>query len=88
MITAIAHGADGKRIIVLGLSRENVNRLTDGRPIYVTAEHHPGFPEDISVAVVFGETEAAITVQLQPLISEKTKIVGVPRGGKHGSDPS
>lgn len=61
MITAIAKGANGTRIIVLGITRENVKRLTAGHPIRVSAEHHPGFPEDTVIAVVFGETEADLS---------------------------
>jgi len=79
MITALANGAKGERIVLLGVSRENVNRLMRGLPIRVTAESHPGFPADLVIAITFGETEKDITQQLEGLISPDTKVVGVPR---------
>ena len=80
MITAVATG-NGKRIIVLGVTRENLTRLTAGQPIRVSAEHHPGFPQDVVIAVVFGETEADIARELKPLIGAETRVVTVPRDG-------
>jgi hypothetical protein len=85
MITAIATGADGRRVVILGLTRENLTRLVAGKPIHVSAEVHAGFPTDLSVAIFFGETERAITEQLAPLIGDETKVVAVPRGE---GDPS
>jgi hypothetical protein len=79
MITAIANAADGKRIILLGISRENVTRLTAGRPIHVSAETHPGFPADLVITIAFGETERHLVDQMKSVITEDTKIVGVPR---------
>ena len=43
MITAIALSDKGK-VIILGITRENVVRLVNGEPIHVDAEMHPGFP--------------------------------------------
>lgn len=80
MITAVANADDGRTIILLGISRENINRLTAGSPIRVSAETHPGFPADLTFLVVFGETERSLTEDLKSLISDKTQIVGVPRG--------
>jgi len=79
MITAVAHGKDGEKIIVLGITAENVTRLMKGMPIRVTPESHPGFPKDVVILITFGQTEKAITEQLAPLISGETKIIGVPR---------
>jgi len=79
MITAIAKGENGKRIIVLGVSRENIDRLIAGKPIRVTAETHPGFADDLVIGIMFGETERALTDALKPFLSDETKIVTVPR---------
>lgn len=79
MITAIAKGPDGKRIIVLGITRENVTRLIEGKPIRVTAETHPGFATDLVIGILFGEDEHALTETLKPFLGDETKIVAVPR---------
>lgn len=83
MITAIARGNDdGKQRVLLGLTRRNIERLLSGRPISVKAETHPGFPEDLQIMIIYGESERAITDVLSGHIGEKTKIVAVPREDK------
>jgi hypothetical protein len=79
VITARATGDDGKEILLLGVTRENIRRLMDGQPIRVSAETHPGFPESIRVLIVFGETERTLAEALKPLIGEETKVIAVPR---------
>lgn len=79
MITAIANGPDGRRIIMLGITRENVTRLIAGKPIRVRAETHPGFATDLVIGILFGEDEHALTEMLKPFLSDETKIVAVPR---------
>jgi hypothetical protein len=77
MITAVAKADDGTRIILLGVSRGNVTRLTDGQPIRVSAASHPGFPDDVTIMIVFGETESWLVNQMKAVITDDTKIVGV-----------
>jgi len=79
MITARATGADGKEIVILGVTRENLTRLADGQPIRVSAEQHAGFPPNLVVTIIFGETERALLEHLAPLIGADTKVVAVPR---------
>jgi hypothetical protein len=79
MITAITTGADGRRYIILGVTRENIKRLTEGQPVFVRAESHTGFPADVAVAIFFGETERALTEAMQPFLSDETHVVVVPR---------
>jgi len=79
MISAIAQTDDGMRIILLGVTRENIHHLMNGQPIRVTAESHPGFPTDLKIMVVFGETEGVLTLMLQDVIDSTTKIIAVPR---------
>ena len=81
MITAVTEGKNGKRIVILGVTRENVMCLTVAKqPIFVDADKHAGFPDDLTIAIIFGETERALTEQLKPLIGDATKIVTVPHG--------
>jgi hypothetical protein len=79
MITAVATTKEGQRIIMLGVTPENIKRLTAGQPIRVSAEHHPGFPTDIVIAIVFGESERWLVDKMQGVIGPDTKVVGVPR---------
>jgi len=79
MITAHAKASDGTRIIVLGVTRENIARLTAGSPIYVNAEKHAGFPADLKIAIFFGETEAALMRELKPMVGDQTKVIVVPK---------
>jgi hypothetical protein len=80
MITARATGEDGREIIVLGITKGNIERLQQGQPIDVRAESHPGFPEKLVICIFYGEDERALTEQLKPLLGEETKVIGVPRG--------
>src|SRR5262245_26744633 len=80
MITMRATGQDGKEIIGLGVTRRNVESLIQGRPISLTAETHPGFPENLRVLIFFGENERTLTEQVRSLIDpEHTKVIAVPR---------
>lgn len=79
MITARATSDDGKQIVILGVSRENIRRLLDGQPIRVMAETHPGFIENLVLCILFGETERDIAMALKPLITESTKVITTPK---------
>jgi hypothetical protein len=81
MITAHATGDDGRRIIVLGLVRENITAMLMGAPLRVSAETHPGFPTDVVITAFYGTTYADVRKQLEPLIGPETKIVIQPKGG-------
>jgi hypothetical protein len=85
MITAMAAGEGGTRLIILGVARGNIDRLTAGQPLYVNAENHPGFPTDLKIVIFFGETEQDCVKTMKPFISDETKIIAVPKpGGKKG----
>jgi hypothetical protein len=47
--------------VILGITRENVNRLIDGKPIYLTIPAHKQINQ---IAIVFGETKPIILVAL------------------------
>ena len=78
MIVASISADDESRTLVLGLTRRNIERLIAGQPMRIDAEHHPGFPEDLRICIVFGETERAITELLKPMLGEETKFIAVP----------
>lgn len=64
MIRAKATGADGKHVIVLGLSAENVKRLTAGQPIRVTGASINA-PEIASILIFAGGTEQGMEAVLR-----------------------
>lgn len=69
-------------ILMLGLSRENVNRLTEGKPIRIRPETHGnGIPQGWTIAIFFGETELEMQTALKKAgaIGPNTKIMIDPR---------
>ena len=57
---------DGKPTLLLGLSRENVTRLLDDKPIVVSGQEltEMGLPAAMEVLVIGGETEGTMSAQL------------------------
>jgi hypothetical protein len=80
MITAVATGENGK-LILLGLTYGNIERIMRGLPIDVSAETHPGFPEGLNICIFCRETEEDVYEQIRDLIGDDTKIVTVDRSG-------
>lgn len=69
-------GEEGRRLVILGVERENITRLTAGKPIVVSQQSHPGFPvAGVEICIIFGETLADITKIIAPYIDGNTKIV-------------
>jgi hypothetical protein len=75
MIRARATSADGRPVIVLGLSDENVKRLTQGQPIRVTGESI-GLSSVAAILVFHGGTEQGMEAMLREhgLIGKDTTI--------------
>lgn len=76
MMTAMATTAEGKRILLLGLSDANIKRLTTGDPIHLNAGTH-AIPADIDIMILHGHTEDAIAEKLKwaGVIDPSTKIL-------------
>ena len=67
----------GKKVLILGLSQGNIDRLTKGQPILVSQETHgKGVPEGLEIAVLFGETEQSLLKQMQDsgAVGSHTKV--------------
>jgi hypothetical protein len=82
MILARGENKGGKEILLMGLSRENINRLTKGEPIALRRETHgEGVPEGWEIFIYFGETELAMKAELQKIgaINKDTKVTVDPR---------
>lgn len=61
MIRATGTDSKGHRFLILGVDRQNIDRLTSGKPIHVKGET-VGLPVD--VWIVFGETLQLVTDEL------------------------
>jgi len=87
MIVATAYGtsAEGKdhQVMMLGLSKANVQRLEQGQPIDVSRQTHGmGVPENLSIVIFMGDTEQEILAMFRKngLIGPET-VVGQKRPG-------
>jgi hypothetical protein len=76
MITMTVNSKDGRRLIVLGLDRENVNTLTKGKPLFMSSTKDDAVPVGVEVVVCFGETKEDVLAELERvgLITTNTKI--------------
>lgn len=78
----IARGQiENLEMLLLGLSRENVQRLTQGNPIYLTRKTHgDGIPDGWQIVIIYGETERAMSATLKAvgLVTKDTPIHGHP----------
>lgn len=70
-------GNRGKTIVGLGISQGNVDRLQAGQPILISLEEMGLAPYD--VMIFYGETEAALTQELEKHIGPNTKVSVDPR---------
>lgn len=71
MIRAAAVGANGRRVMLLGLSEAKVQRMREGKPIHIHADEM-GFAGEIIIMV--GKDEAALQETLAPLIGPETRV--------------
>lgn len=72
MIKFVADNKDGRRkILGLGLTAKNVEALKAGRPIHIHSEEL-GLPWNADIVLFYGETEQALTEELQELIGPET----------------
>lgn len=62
MIKAVATGADGRTMILLGLSKMNVQKLKEQKPIMLQLEE---FGIRASLLILYGETDAAIVEEIK-----------------------
>lgn len=83
MMIARATSDDGKtEVLLLGLSRVNVERLMQGKPIRIAQETHgEGIPEGWKILILFGETENDMREELRAagVIDAQTKETTDPR---------
>jgi len=81
LVCSTLAGHDGTTVLLLGLSRANLERLEAGDPIRVTrATHGLPVPETLTVLIIAGETEASMEADLRHLgaITDETVMNGRP----------
>ena len=82
MVKAQAKGRDGRVVIVMGISEDNIVRLKKGEPIYfdpATLKIAPG--TDIgAISLFYGADDAELARTLKTLIGPATEVIAVPRG--------
>jgi len=71
MIKATMQTNEGKNIVLLGLSEENVKRLKENKPIHVNG-NELGLDHD--VIIMYGQTEQHLYDELKPMIGAKTNV--------------
>lgn len=62
MIVAVGEN-EGRTLLLLGLSKVNIERLMAHQPIRMTAESHH-IPDGLEIQIVYGDTEGAIEQKL------------------------
>jgi hypothetical protein len=76
MVIANGNSADGRKLLLLGLSAENVKRLLLNQPITLNSTTHQGTPEGWTIVIMFGNTELEIHALLKAkgVIDAQTEI--------------
>jgi hypothetical protein len=80
MVKFVFDTSDGRSNLGLGVTRENVKRLIQGKPIRVNLpEMHRGLVIDGDVMIYFGETERDLQQAVAEFIGPETKVTVDPR---------
>jgi hypothetical protein len=76
----IARGTrDGKELLMLGITQENLIALTEGKPMHLRRETHgDGIPPGWEVVIFYGKTSEDCTKQIRPAIGPDTKVISQP----------
>ncbi len=84
MLTGRGTGPDGNQVVILGLSRANVEKLTAGQPIRVCRQTHgEAIPAGWEIVILFGETEQSLFDDLKDIGAlAATEIKRLPPGAE------
>jgi hypothetical protein len=56
MIRALGTQQNGRQILILGIDKTNVEKLTSGQPIFVGGKNKYGLDVPIDFVILYGET--------------------------------
>jgi hypothetical protein len=81
MIKASARMADGRILLVLGVSEGNLTRLRQGQPIAFDAAAMRFAPGDAlgQLVLFYGKDEAELARTMRTLIGPETEIIAIPQ---------
>jgi hypothetical protein len=84
MFKAKAKAGDGRTLVILGLSDENIARLQQGQPIYFDTDQLkiPAGETVGHICLLYGKDEATIAHELSSLIGPQTDGFHVPDAPK------
>jgi hypothetical protein len=51
---------EGREVLILGLSHQNLARIMAGQPLHIHKSVHPGVPDGWEIVLISGETEEAM----------------------------
>lgn len=71
MIKAKMESNDGRGMLLIGLSRENVTSLKEGKPLHILGSDL-GLEND--VLLIYGETEDTLFNDLKPYLSAESHV--------------
>jgi hypothetical protein len=75
MIKARAEMADGRSLLLLGLSRANTKHLLKGRPLVIDTRDELLLKDGPVIFLCAGETETDMHKELQQFISQETIVI-------------
>ncbi len=74
MVKFLGHFPDGRKLIGLGLSKENITRLLAGERIFFRLQEiNPELP-DADVLIFAGQDELSLTKDFAPLMNPDTNV--------------
>lgn len=76
MLKASAESRDGRNLVVLGLSQNNVDRLVAGEPILMDLAE---FGADTRLLIFAGSTEEQMTEEFRSMLGPSTQVEMDPR---------
>ena len=71
-MTAVFQGDNEQRVLI-GMTRAHVDRLLEGHELSINAANHPGFPEGLSVVLIFEETVSELRKQFEPFRQTRSR---------------
>jgi len=70
---------DGKPLIGLGITEDNIRKLKEGMPIYISAaDMLKDFNLDEGIMVFYGKTDQKLADILKPFMRSDTTVTGRP----------
>lgn len=82
MVKAKAMGKDGRAMILMGISQNNVDRLREGQPIYfdpASLKIEPGTAIG-GITLFYGKDDGELVRTIHTLIGPQTEVIHIPRG--------